>query len=55
MDMPPLPRYRRLSQHYLQAIQAGSLQPGDRLPSLRDLMRLHAVSLSTARRDIVVG
>ena len=48
MDMPTLPRYRRLSQHYLQAIRAGSLQPGDRLPSLRALMRLHEVSLSTA-------
>ena len=42
------PRYRQLAGHYLQAIQAGSLQPGDRLPSLRELMKLHAVSLSTA-------
>ena len=46
MDTPP--RYRQLAGHYLQAIQAGSLQPGDRLPSLRELMKLHAVSLSTA-------
>ncbi|RYY90176.1 MAG: GntR family transcriptional regulator, partial [Comamonadaceae bacterium] len=46
MDTPP--RYRQLAGHYLQAIQAGSLQPGDRLPSLRALMKLHAVSLSTA-------
>jgi DNA-binding transcriptional MocR family regulator len=48
MDMPTLPRYRRLSQHYLAAIRAGALHPGDRLPSLRDLMKLHGVSLSTA-------
>ena len=46
--MDTSPRYRQLASHYLQAIQAGSLQPGDRLPSLRELMKLHAVSLSTA-------
>jgi len=46
MDPPPL--YRRLATHYLDAIRAGSLQPGDRLPSLRSLMRLHGISLSTA-------
>ncbi|WP_225781062.1 PLP-dependent aminotransferase family protein [Xenophilus sp. Marseille-Q4582] len=46
MDSPP--RYRQLAQHYLQAIQAGTLQPGDRLPSLRALMRQHGISLSTA-------
>jgi DNA-binding transcriptional MocR family regulator len=41
-------RYRQLADHYLQAIQAGSLRPGDRLPSLRQLMQQHDVSLSTA-------
>ncbi len=46
--MAPPPRYRQLADHYLQAIRAGSLQSGDRLPSLRSLMQLHDVSLSTA-------
>ena len=46
MDSPPL--YRRLAAHYLGAIRTGSLKPGDRLPSLRSLMRLHDISLSTA-------
>lgn len=46
--MSPLPRYRQLAQHYTQAIRAGTLQPGERLPSLRELMKLHGVSLSTA-------
>jgi DNA-binding transcriptional MocR family regulator len=46
--MDTTPRYRQLAQHYLQAIEAGSLRPGDRLPSLRALMQLHGVSLSTA-------
>ncbi|CAN5591295.1 PLP-dependent aminotransferase family protein [soil metagenome] len=42
------PLYKRLAAHYREAIKAGSLQPGERLPSLRTLMRLHDVSLSTA-------
>lgn len=40
--------YRRLAEHYLSAIQAGTLAAGDRMPSVRDLMRQHHVSLSTA-------
>ena len=48
MDMPTLPIYQRLAAHYRQAIEAGTLQPGERLPSLRSLMRLHDISLSTA-------
>ncbi|RYY88539.1 MAG: GntR family transcriptional regulator [Comamonadaceae bacterium] len=43
---PPL--YRRLATHYRGAIEAGSLRPGERMPSLRHLMRLHDISLSTA-------
>jgi DNA-binding transcriptional MocR family regulator len=46
MESPPL--YRKLATHYLDAIRAGSLAPGDKLPSLRSLMRLHDISLSTA-------
>lgn len=46
--MDSLPRYRQLALHYLQAIQAGTLQPGDKLPSLRALMKQHGISLSTA-------
>lgn len=44
----PLPRYRELAEHYRQAILAGALPPGERLPSLRALMAQHQVSLSTA-------
>ncbi|MDM0050225.1 PLP-dependent aminotransferase family protein [Variovorax sp. J22R115] len=46
MESPPL--YRQLATHYLDAIRAGSLRPGDKLPSLRSLMRQHGISLSTA-------
>lgn len=41
------PIYQRLASHYRDVIHAGSLAPGDRMPSLRTLMRQHAVSLST--------
>lgn len=40
--------YQRLALHYRNAIQAGTLVPGDRMPSLRGLTRQHDISLSTA-------
>jgi DNA-binding transcriptional MocR family regulator len=46
MDQGPL--YQRLAAHYREAIAAGTLVPGDRLPSVRALMQRHEVSLSTA-------
>ncbi|MDD2545028.1 MAG: PLP-dependent aminotransferase family protein [Burkholderiaceae bacterium] len=46
--MPNPPRYQQLAQHYQQAIEGGALGVGDKLPSLRTLMRLHGVGLSTA-------
>ena len=48
IPLPVPPLYQRLAAHYRNAIQAGSLVPGDRMPSLRALMRLHDTSLSTA-------
>ncbi|TJZ72987.1 aminotransferase-like domain-containing protein [Chitiniphilus eburneus] len=42
------PLYRQLASHYLHAIQAGTLRPGERMPSVRVLMQRHDVSLSTA-------
>jgi DNA-binding transcriptional MocR family regulator len=47
-DMDSQPLYRRLADHYLGAIKAGALGHGARLPSVRSMMRLHDVSLSTA-------
>ena len=40
--------YLRVAGQYRRAIQSGVLVPGERLPSVRALMRLHQVSLSTA-------
>ena len=42
------PLYRQLAGHYRQAIEAGTLAPGERMPSVRTLMDRHRVSLSTA-------
>ncbi len=46
--MHSLPLYQRVADHYRRAIQNGVLAHGDRVPSIRALMRLHQVSLSTA-------
>lgn len=42
------PLYLQLAAHYLGAIDTGALKPGDRMPSVRSLTKLHQVSLSTA-------
>jgi DNA-binding transcriptional MocR family regulator len=46
------PLYQHLAEHYLSAIQSGTLAPGDRMPSVRELMRHHHVSLSTALQSL---
>lgn len=43
-----LPLYKRLARHISEAIELGTLRPGDRLPSVRSLSLQHKVSLSTA-------
>jgi DNA-binding transcriptional MocR family regulator len=42
------PLYRRLAGHYASAIALGSLKTGERMPSVRELMARHGISLSTA-------
>jgi DNA-binding transcriptional regulator YhcF (GntR family) len=46
--MDALPLYRQLADHYRRAMAAGTLAPGERLPSVRVLMQRHGVSLATA-------
>lgn len=43
-------KYQQLEQQLSQQISRGELQPGDRLPSLRQYARRHNVSLNTAGR-----
>jgi DNA-binding transcriptional MocR family regulator len=45
---PPVPLYRRLASDYVTAMEMGTLQAGERMPSVRELMHRHQVSLSTA-------
>lgn len=42
------PLYSQVAHHYRGAIRSGVLSPGERMPSVRALTRLHQVSLSTA-------
>ena len=43
-----LPLYQRLAADYAHAMAMGALQVGERMPSVREVMRRHTVSLSTA-------
>lgn len=45
---PQPPLYQRLAGELEAAIASGTLRPGDRLPSVRQLSQQHGVSLSTA-------
>jgi DNA-binding transcriptional MocR family regulator len=40
--------HRRIAEHYVSLFKLGILAVGQRMPSLRELMRAHTVSLSTA-------
>ena len=47
-NSPVLPLYQRLAANYSTAMALGTLKPGERMPSVRELMVRHEVSLSTA-------
>jgi GntR family transcriptional regulator len=46
------PAYRRIQYALRKRIEAGELQPGDAVPSERELARNHEVSLMTARHAL---
>ena len=47
-----VPAYQRIQGTILQKIESGGLQPGDVVPSERELAKLHHVSLMTARHAL---
>src|SRR5437588_7887069 len=47
-----LPAYQRIQSLIRKRIDSGQLQPGDCVPSERDLARTHRVSLMTARHAL---
>ena len=50
--MAPLPAYQRVKRHILKHIEAGDWQPGDRVPSENELVRLFAISRMTVNRAV---
>lgn len=50
----PLPLYYRIKQDLLVAIDEGRLQPGDRVPSERELTERYGVSRMTARHALAI-
>jgi DNA-binding GntR family transcriptional regulator len=49
-----LPPYRRIAAKVRERIESGELQPGDRIPSVRDIMRTEGVTTATATRVAAV-
>jgi GntR family transcriptional regulator len=47
-----VPAYQRIQGALRKVIDAGELRPGDAVPSERELARIHAVSLMTARHAL---
>ena len=47
-----VPAYQRIQSAIRKRIDAGQLRPGDPVTSERDLAKLHAVSLMTARHAL---
>lgn len=48
----PQPQYQRLKAHVMAEIEAGTLRPGDRIPSELDLIKRFGVSRMTANRAL---
>jgi DNA-binding transcriptional MocR family regulator len=52
MSSPDHPIYQQLAAHYGDAIGKGALRAGSRMPSVREMMRRHGISLSTALQTL---
>lgn len=48
-----LPPYRRIANEIRAKIEAGELRPGDRVPSMAELVETYGISRGTARRVLV--
>jgi DNA-binding transcriptional regulator YhcF (GntR family) len=51
-DNDPRPAYEQLADELRQAIAAGDYQPGDRLPSTRELSEAHGIAPMTVRNAL---
>ncbi|MEU6852769.1 GntR family transcriptional regulator [Actinacidiphila alni] len=53
-NSPALPPYQRIAAQIKGQIDRGELRPGDRIPSVRDIIRDEGVSVATATRVAAV-
>lgn len=53
-DLAALPPYRRIAAQIRARIERGELRPGDRVPSVREIMRTESVTTATATRVAAV-
>jgi GntR family transcriptional regulator len=53
-NVPALPPYQRIAAQIKGQIERGELHPGDRIPSIRDIVRDEGVSIATATRVAAV-
>lgn len=53
-NTPALPPYQRIAAQIKGRIERGELRPGDRVPSVRDIIRDEGVSVATATRVAAV-
>ncbi|MFE2815346.1 GntR family transcriptional regulator [Streptomyces nigra] len=49
-DLSGLPPYQRIAAQIIERIESGELQPGDRVPSVSQIMETEGVSRATAAR-----
>ncbi|MEQ4301610.1 winged helix-turn-helix domain-containing protein [Plantactinospora sp. B6F1] len=50
----PAPKYERVAEAIREQIRSGDLKPGDKLPSLTELEKLHGVSYGSIRGAMLV-
>ncbi len=48
-----VPKYIAISKEIIQKIESGELQPGDKIPSENELIRMYSISNTTARKSLL--
>jgi GntR family transcriptional regulator len=51
--MNRIPKYLVISKDIIEKIELGELQPGDKVPSENDLIKMYSVSNTTARKSLL--
>lgn len=47
------PKYVAISKEIIQKIESGELQPGDKIPSENELIKMYSISNTTARKSLL--